>query len=157
MIRRPPRSTRTDTLFPYTTLFRSRRDGNINHALEYAVKQIRRRAFEQGFPGSADALPVDHVISFRHFVQQRGQQFGRILKIGIHDYHEIAPAYLQARAERVLVAMVASQIDGDDMRRLVREPGSYRPSLTAGNKDRKSPRLISSHSAAYSLPIYAGK
>src|SRR3546814_6564463 len=25
MIRRPPRSTRTDTLFPYTTLFRSRK------------------------------------------------------------------------------------------------------------------------------------
>src|SRR3546814_5840609 len=25
MLRRPPRSTRTDTLFPYTTLFRSRR------------------------------------------------------------------------------------------------------------------------------------
>src|SRR3546814_7337578 len=29
MIRRPPRSTRTDTLFPYTTLFRS--------AMEYAT------------------------------------------------------------------------------------------------------------------------
>src|SRR3546814_20808641 len=27
MIRRPPRSTRTDTLFPYTTLFRSDQDG----------------------------------------------------------------------------------------------------------------------------------
>src|SRR3546814_5833071 len=27
MIRRPPRSTRTDTLFPYTTLFRSDRGG----------------------------------------------------------------------------------------------------------------------------------
>src|SRR3546814_5097173 len=27
MIRRPPRSTRTDTLFPYTTLFRSTREG----------------------------------------------------------------------------------------------------------------------------------
>src|SRR3546814_19405465 len=26
MIRRPPRSTRTDTLFPYTTLFRSHAD-----------------------------------------------------------------------------------------------------------------------------------
>src|SRR3546814_12137164 len=26
MIRRPPRSTRTDTLFPYTTLFRSQRN-----------------------------------------------------------------------------------------------------------------------------------
>src|SRR3546814_6498339 len=39
MIRRPPRSTRTDTLFPYTTLFRSplpitklkNRDGNACH------------------------------------------------------------------------------------------------------------------------------
>src|SRR3546814_20527844 len=29
MIRRPPRSTRTDTLFPYTTLFRSRVRGQI--------------------------------------------------------------------------------------------------------------------------------
>src|SRR3546814_19945984 len=28
MIRRPPRSTRTDTLFPYTTLFRSHADGD---------------------------------------------------------------------------------------------------------------------------------
>src|SRR3546814_4202965 len=28
MIRRPPRSTRTDTLFPYTTLFRSDRPGH---------------------------------------------------------------------------------------------------------------------------------
>src|SRR3546814_5608074 len=27
MLRRPPRSTRTDTLFPYTTLFRSERIG----------------------------------------------------------------------------------------------------------------------------------
>src|SRR3546814_10754131 len=34
MIRRPPRSTRTDTLFPYTTLFRSRVDlNNIPRAL----------------------------------------------------------------------------------------------------------------------------
>src|SRR3546814_14965463 len=29
MIRRPPRSTRTDTLFPYTTLFRSIPDDDI--------------------------------------------------------------------------------------------------------------------------------
>src|SRR3546814_15322709 len=29
IIRRPPRSTRTDTLFPYTTLFRSDRRGDV--------------------------------------------------------------------------------------------------------------------------------
>src|SRR3546814_1409870 len=31
MIRRPPRSTRTDTLFPYTTLFRSARLRELGH------------------------------------------------------------------------------------------------------------------------------
>src|SRR3546814_4165324 len=33
MIRRPPRSTRTDTLFPYTTLFRSFRDPQLVSAV----------------------------------------------------------------------------------------------------------------------------
>src|SRR3546814_12800768 len=37
MIRRPPRSTRTDTLFPYTTLFRSVLEFlNSPEALEFA-------------------------------------------------------------------------------------------------------------------------
>src|SRR3546814_3945644 len=34
MIRRPPRSTRTDTLFPYTTLFRSPRPGDVPACVE---------------------------------------------------------------------------------------------------------------------------
>src|SRR3546814_16135726 len=38
MIRRPPRSTRTDTLFPYTTLFRSHRGPG-----EAAGERARRR------------------------------------------------------------------------------------------------------------------
>src|SRR3546814_12782284 len=39
MIRRPPRSTRTDTLFPYTTLFRSLRIGIVIYIslLGYAI------------------------------------------------------------------------------------------------------------------------
>src|SRR3546814_3768664 len=32
MLRRPPRSTRTDTLFPYTTLFRSFQNVNLTGA-----------------------------------------------------------------------------------------------------------------------------
>src|SRR3546814_13566051 len=38
MIRRPPRSTRTDTLFPYTTLFRSRqeKDGFAEYVMALA-------------------------------------------------------------------------------------------------------------------------
>src|SRR3546814_7778041 len=40
MIRRPPRATRTDTLFPYTTLFRSRPTAG-NAALRPAQKPMR--------------------------------------------------------------------------------------------------------------------
>src|SRR3546814_7231594 len=46
MIRRPPRSTRTDTLFPYTTLFRSERieigvglAGQIGYAIDCAMQK----------------------------------------------------------------------------------------------------------------------
>src|SRR3546814_3649985 len=38
MIRRPPRSTRTDTLFPYTTLFRSRTDAH--HYVKFLDEQL---------------------------------------------------------------------------------------------------------------------
>src|SRR3546814_11694221 len=49
MTRRPPRSTRTDTLFPYTTLFRSRQflQRNIGDFLQLAEafgdQQLRKR------------------------------------------------------------------------------------------------------------------
>src|SRR3546814_3381627 len=42
MIRRPPRSTRTDTLFPYTTLFRS-------HAFRVSVNPASHLAELSGF------------------------------------------------------------------------------------------------------------
>src|SRR3546814_17931802 len=43
MIRRPPRSTRTDTLFPSTTLFRSNGDGRyefIDVPLQYGANRF---------------------------------------------------------------------------------------------------------------------
>src|SRR3546814_5555973 len=48
MIRRPPRSTRTDTLFPYTTLFRSPGAGSCAPARQEAVDHaVQFRAFQQ--------------------------------------------------------------------------------------------------------------
>src|SRR3546814_6538778 len=41
MIRRPPRSTRTDTLFPYTTLFRS-------ETTQHRLAPARRRRAQRG-------------------------------------------------------------------------------------------------------------
>src|SRR3546814_12295511 len=46
LIRRPPRSTRTDTLFPYTTLFRSR----------IGIEQDRELV---AAAASDDAAPID--------------------------------------------------------------------------------------------------
>src|SRR3546814_5012253 len=46
MIRRPPRSTRTDTLFPYTTLFRSLLPAHRQAAGQAALRD--RRAVPSG-------------------------------------------------------------------------------------------------------------
>src|SRR3546814_7509975 len=63
MIRRPPRSTRTDTLFPYTTLFRStRRRGHLAQQRDRAAL-AQRRADRTAFDARADAaaeLPGRH-------------------------------------------------------------------------------------------------
>src|SRR3546814_14854502 len=52
MIRRPPRSTRTDTLFPYTTLFRSDSLAIVGHAAVQdhpsETRRVARRRDESG-------------------------------------------------------------------------------------------------------------
>src|SRR3546814_6789161 len=55
MIRRPPRSTRTDTLFPYTTLFRSRRRTSRLATPVPALAQLPRRS-------RAASVPPRHLI-----------------------------------------------------------------------------------------------
>src|SRR3546814_7368294 len=47
MIRRPPRSTRTDTLFPYTTLFRSAADRRV------AARPVAAGAAAAGAPSNS--------------------------------------------------------------------------------------------------------
>src|SRR3546814_6382265 len=52
MIRRPPRSTRTDTLFPYTTLFRSgacKRKSHIGSCAKRQTIQTKREYGRGGF------------------------------------------------------------------------------------------------------------
>src|SRR3546814_12759291 len=58
MIRRPPRSTRTDTLLPYTTLFRSVGDGHVAE-LDEAVDIAAFAIVHAVLIGAAVALRVD--------------------------------------------------------------------------------------------------
>src|SRR3546814_3362523 len=50
MRRRPPRSTRTDTLFPYTTLFRS------SDHIEFGAKLFERHRIARGFDDRLDRI-----------------------------------------------------------------------------------------------------
>src|SRR3546814_18438957 len=62
MIRRPPRSTRTDTLFPYTTLFRSRAPRpppSPRSSDRPSDRHERSQLLELGF---ADASYVDQLL-----------------------------------------------------------------------------------------------
>src|SRR3546814_6183418 len=124
MIRRPPRSTRTDTLFPYTTLFRSDVDIIEPHPLEALVA-----ARDQIFAAAADIavragphipprLGRDH-----QFVAVRGE-------IGREDAAEI----LLRRA--VWRAVIVGEIDMRDA--AIERAAQHRA-------DRKSTRLNSSH------------
>src|SRR3546814_14316773 len=54
MVRRPPRSTRTETLFPYTTLFRSQTRGALHHRA--FADRIREIAERFGFTLDPDAV-----------------------------------------------------------------------------------------------------
>src|SRR3546814_9241191 len=61
MIRRPPRSTRTDTLFPYTTLFRSNERKPKSEAAEDAPHQdapSEPTAAEEATPAT-EAAPAE--------------------------------------------------------------------------------------------------
>src|SRR3546814_8131727 len=66
MIRRPPRATRTDTLFPYTTLFRSNAAGTgrnddrlrMDGAPGSFADEFGRRRFEIGH---RETLPLDRI------------------------------------------------------------------------------------------------
>src|SRR3546814_20509043 len=84
MIRRPPRSTRTDTLFPYTTLFRSdvprREQGRVGRPkpgtrlsdasgrLRQVQVLLKRRRHKTRQQGIVEALPPRRKLSLRQAV-----------------------------------------------------------------------------------------
>src|SRR3546814_7858845 len=57
MIRRPPRSTRTDTLFPYTTLFRSLR-ADASRDRETGARSVRP-FYPQGLIDAGATIPAN--------------------------------------------------------------------------------------------------
>src|SRR3546814_16444933 len=87
MRRRPPRSTRTDTLFPYTTLFRSRLGSLARHFRRYPGNDAdfpkyppaRTIAIRHSTPtrSTAAMMPANKPIALTRFLIEE-QRAGRI-------------------------------------------------------------------------------
>src|SRR3546814_14994792 len=99
MSRRPPRSTRTDTLFPYTTLFRS-------HARHRIGVELPRDVLDRAADGvaavkralrTAQHLDALHIVDVEH---------GGLRTVEVHVVEIEADAGLEAR-DRVLLADAA--------------------------------------------------
>src|SRR3546814_6537423 len=147
MIRRPPRSTRTDTLFPYTTLFRSphvlpvARERHLDVADparggELQIDcllgfEVRVEAVEVKLPDIGTISDQARLIEFAHGGKARGERGRR------DDFGKIVGTQAQGGVGRPGIMATESITDGGAA--LGPEAGRCSPAL-----DRKSTRLNSS-------------
>src|SRR3546814_1856918 len=140
MIRRPPRSTRTDTLFPYTTLFRSKFEAEIRVLAEFGVIEatVERRVEQRA--GRLDRHTADAV--------HRGHAAG---PAGV-DEPALDAAHRNAHFQQIAIdRRVARHEGGAEAGREGRlglghaDLGPRDARGIAREEDRKSTRLNSSH------------
>src|SRR3546814_1653021 len=99
MIRRPPRSTRTDTLFPYTTLFRAqRKNGKVqaDFPLRLELSVARNASLVDIAMTGDDSVPLARArlgvtaatpgLSIVHMRCMDGQYAGRSLTIDVRAH-----------------------------------------------------------------------
>src|SRR3546814_10087492 len=125
MVRRTTRSTRTDTLFPYTTLFRSAQAGRPGGAQK--LLNLSREA------------PDLAVVQARR--QHQGLTLAEGPNVGLlsSQISLIAPFNLYLPGDR--------RLEGSKLRPYLRQ--------TSHGQERKSTRLNSSHSCAHRMPSSA--
>src|SRR3546814_6062454 len=107
MIRRPPRSTRTDTLFPYTTLFRSLILSFLRHLDETAAERTLDEAlpWRERFIGvGLDSSEKGHPPSKFQRVFARARSLG--LKAVAHAGEEGPPAYVHEALDLLRVQRI---------------------------------------------------
>src|SRR3546814_1061873 len=96
MIRRPPRTTRTDTLFPYTTLFRSNREWRDyhldRHRAAHGADPHRQLEPEAQPRGRGAAAPAGVQQPDRRKIADSGREAGRDHDRRESDQSAICPA-----------------------------------------------------------------
>src|SRR3546814_7782483 len=121
MIRRPPRSTRTDTLFPYTTLFRSGRPAVFSKGCDNVI-------------ACAEVIELDLIVQegWQPRRQSGGVAVSPIITIG---------AIWSRQGRQCICPLSVRRVRGQKCHLF--EVGLLQ--TTCGSGDRKSTRLNSSH------------
>src|SRR3546814_3789433 len=125
MIRRPPRSTRTDTLFPYTTLFRSNEvlGGSFVSRLNMDLREAKGWSYGVG----TQVRLVRETVPFLLFAPVQTDRTGDSVKAligGMQDF------------------LTKSGVTAEELGRTI---NNQVRSLPGGFEDRKSQRLNSRH------------
>src|SRR3546814_1585111 len=141
MLRRPPRSTRTDTHLPYTTLFRS--DTAAQHAISVdkmrsVLKLVTSRILEQHDAG------LGHLWTGKITGPRKAPLL--CAKIDAADLARIKVVVVYAPPGGAAVDPITARDDGAPLRF-----GRFAEDMVTG-RDRKSTRLNSSHYCASRLP-----
>src|SRR3546814_1235592 len=131
MLRLPPRSTRTDTLFPYTTLFRSA-------VLERAYTTLRERQADLSIRGMAPEEGMRRLVEFNANIWIEMPELIRLL--ASENLHE-ARHVKQSKVVPQLYNPIMETIE-ELLKRGAKE-GVFREGVDP--IDRKSTRLNSSH------------
>src|SRR3546814_11115714 len=98
MIRRPPRSTRTDTLFPYTTLFRSNQPyPNRRFLIASLAGEIDGEQDGDGGRNEGKSAPL-FLEDIKVMVNACGPRFAGAM-IGNVRFRQLGPAAVKMRAE----------------------------------------------------------
>src|SRR3546814_6227377 len=118
MIRRPPRSTRTDTLFPYTTLFRS--PGPIS--LRAFGPGLLSSVFSQQRSEEAAMRPFDYMMHPARYIFGSGTlgRLGEILEENGWTRALILSTAGQAETALALQAQVRSEEHTSELQSLMR-------------------------------------
>src|SRR3546814_5901904 len=136
MIRRPPRSTRTDTLFPYTTLFRSQ--WAVSSAVEHCVD----------IAGVTGSIPVPPTSPLPPPPTDRSSDSGE-RPLGTastaHPYAHVCPRRRAKAARRAPPLRRSGDEVGDDEGDDHESERNAQHVAHDASRDRKSTRLNSSH------------
>src|SRR3546814_9904478 len=117
MIRRPPRSTRTDTLFPYTTLFRSA-------SIARPATSRTRPRISTGSPPKAAEAPIIRTCKSARFVLIAAAVAAAVPAHASGDSGEVLNALVRARLAEAggepVVALTRSEEHTSELQSLMR-------------------------------------